>query len=99
MEQATVDNPQPVRKNPLWWGEVVGALFLALLILVTLGALAVYVLTGTDWGRERIRRIAQDILQKEASGGIVKIGRVSGNLLTGMTVHDFVITDRAGKPF
>ena len=31
--------------------------------------------------------------------GNVKIGRLSGNLLTGMTVHDFSITDSGGAPF
>jgi translocation and assembly module TamB len=99
-EQTPVESPPPAtRKNPLWWGEVVGAFFIASLILVALGGIAVYVLTGTEWGHERVRRMAQNILQKEATGGIVKIGRVSGNLLTGMTVHDFVITDKAGKPF
>ena len=31
--------------------------------------------------------------------GHATIGKLSGNLLTGMTVHDFSITDSAGKPF
>jgi translocation and assembly module TamB len=92
--------PAPRRRKPkLWWGEWLGAAFIAVLIVFTLGALAVFVFTGTDWGRERIRRVAQDFLQRQAVGGHVRIGRITGNLLTGMTVHDFVITDTAGKPF
>lgn len=91
--------PQPARKNALWWGEVVGAFFIAVLIVIALAGVAIYVYSGTDWGRERVRRIAQNFLQKEATGGKVHIGRITGNLLTGMTVHDFVITDTAGKPF
>ena len=91
-------SPQPRRKR-LWWGEWVGAFFIAVLIVVTLGALALYVYSGTDWGRERMRRIAQDFLQRQATGGRVRIGKITGNLLTGMTVHDFVITDTVGKPF
>src|SRR5262249_37862989 len=66
--------------------------------LALLAAAAVFVLTGTDWGHERVRRIAQSTL-----GGIVhgkvKIGSVSGNLLTGITVHDVAITDSGGAPF
>jgi translocation and assembly module TamB len=92
-------SPQPRKKPRLWWGEWVGALFIAALIVVTLGALALWVLSGTDWGRERIRRVAQNFLQEQATGGRVRIGRITGNLLTGMTVHDFVITDTVGKPF
>jgi translocation and assembly module TamB len=87
------------RKPRLWWGEWVGGAVIAALIVVTLGAIALWVLTGTDWGHERIRRYAQELLQKEAKGGKVYIGGISGNLLTGMTVHDLVITDTAGKPF
>jgi translocation and assembly module TamB len=95
-----VVNPEPTPRKPrLWWGEWVGGAIIAILIVVTLGALAVWVLSGTEWGHERIRRYAQNMLQKEAKGGKVYIGRISGNLLTGMTVHDLVITDTAGKPF
>jgi translocation and assembly module TamB len=99
-EQPDDVSAEPVRKKPrLWWGEWVGAFFIAILVVVTLGAIAVYTLSGTDWGRERVRRFAQDFLQEQASGGKVRIGRITGNLLTGMTVHDFVITDSADKPF
>src|SRR5207244_3897162 len=49
--------------------------------------LALLIVTGTDWGRERVRRAAQSAL-----GGIVHgrvhIGRITGNLLVGTTVHD-----------
>lgn len=91
---------EPQRRKPkLWWGEFLGGALIAVLIVITLGALAVYVYSGTEWGHERIRRIAQNFLQKEAKGGKVHIGRISGNLLTGMTVNDLVITDTAGKPF
>src|SRR3954470_1120245 len=84
--------------DKLRWGRgiVVG---LAIIVgLAALAALAVFVMTGTDWGHERVRRLAQNAL-----GGIVhgkvKIGRVSGNLLTGMTVRDVAITDSSGAPF
>ncbi|HET9424375.1 MAG TPA: translocation/assembly module TamB domain-containing protein, partial [Gemmatimonadaceae bacterium] len=103
MSESPVVSPETVPEQPrrrgIWWGEVVGGFLIAAMVVVTLGALVVWVYTGTDWGRERIRRYAQDFLQKEARGGRVRIGRISGNLLTGMTVHDIVITDTAGMPF
>jgi autotransporter translocation and assembly factor TamB len=89
----------PGRGNRLWWGEVVGAALIAVLIVFVLGATVVYVLSGTAWGHERIRRVAQNFLQGQAKGGIVRLGQVSGNLLTGFTVDNFVITDRQNHPF
>ena len=83
---------------PLNWrrGILVGAALISCLILIAIiGAL---VLTGTDWGRERTRRYAQNALNGMIHGRAT-IGRLSGNLLTGMTVHDLTITDSAGKPF
>jgi hypothetical protein len=58
----------------------------------------VLVLTDTDWGRERVRRFAVDAIGGMLHGQ-VKIGRLEGNLLGGVTVHDFTISDTAGKPF
>jgi hypothetical protein len=69
-----------------------------LLGLVALAVVAVYVVTGTDWGRERVRRKAESMIASMVHGN-VKIGRLSGNLLIGMTVHDFSITDTSGAPF
>ncbi len=87
-------------QNPeaLHWtrGIVVGVSMIAGFILLAMGV--VLVLTGTDWGRERMRRLAQNSLNSYLHG-TTRIGRLSGNLLVGVTVHDFVITDSAGKPF
>ena len=82
----------------LHWGRGVAVGVSILLGLVLIGAAAVFVLTGTDWGHERVRRIAQSTLSGMVHGK-VKIGTVSGNLLTGMTVHDVAITDSTGAPF
>ncbi|HET7374800.1 MAG TPA: hypothetical protein VFJ20_15535, partial [Gemmatimonadaceae bacterium] len=83
---------------PLNWrrGILVGAALISCLILIAI--IAALVLTGTDWGRERTRRYAQNALNGMIHGRAT-IGRLSGNLLTGMTVHDLTITDSAGKPF
>jgi translocation and assembly module TamB len=84
--------------NALNWqrGIITGASMISALILLAI--IAVLVLTGTDWGRERVRRFAE-VRVNGMIHGRARIGRLSGNLLTGLTVHDFVITDSAGKPF
>src|ERR1700750_2784260 len=96
-------DPPPVRlldedPNKLRWGR--GALvgLIMILSLVAIAAGALWILTGTDWGRERVRRYAQNAINGMIHGRAT-IGRLSGNLLTGMVVHDFAITDSAGKPF
>jgi len=66
-------------------------------IIVTALA-AVWLFTDTDWGRERVRRFAERRLNAMAHGQI-RIGRLSGNLLTGVTMHNVVIRDSAGQPF
>jgi translocation and assembly module TamB len=82
----------------LRWGRGLAVGVSILLGLVALAAVAVFVVTGTDWGHERVRRFAQSTLSGMVNGS-VKIGSVSGNLLTGITVHDVAITDSTGAPF
>ena len=79
-------------------GRVLLGIVTVLLGIVALAAIVVTILTGTDWGHERVRRMALSQLQKMVHGQ-VSIGRLSGNLLTGMVVHDFSIRDSAGAPF
>ncbi|MFL5577216.1 MAG: translocation/assembly module TamB domain-containing protein [Gemmatimonadaceae bacterium] len=74
---------------------VAASVVLAILILA---AGAVFLFTNTDYGRERVRRFALAQIQKQAHG-VVRIGRVSGNLLTGLVIDDMSITDSAGAPF
>lgn len=73
-------------------------LLVVLSVIFVLGVLAVWVLTNTDFGRERVRKFALDALQG-ATHGIVTIGAIHGNLLTGATLVDVSITDSAGRPF
>jgi len=84
--------------EPLNWrrGILVGVSMIAGLLL--LAAIAVVVVTGTDWGRERVRRYAVGMINGMIHGKAT-IGQLSGNLLTGMTVHNIAITDSAGQPF
>ncbi|HEU4584490.1 MAG TPA: hypothetical protein VFR95_02025, partial [Gemmatimonadaceae bacterium] len=71
-----------------------------IVIAVVLGAvfLAVMTLTNTNWGRERVRRLTLSALAGSVHG-IVHIGAIRGNLLEGLILEDFVITDSAGRPF
>jgi translocation and assembly module TamB len=66
--------------------------------LLVLAVVAVLVLTNTDWGRERVRRMVVNALEGKAHGR-VHLGRVTGNLLKRVTFQSFVITDSAGAPF
>jgi hypothetical protein len=69
---------------------------LAVVALLLVGA--AYLVTNSDWGRERVRRYIVGLLERN-SHGIIHIGSVSGNLLNGFTLHDVVITDSAHNPF
>ena len=73
-------------------------LLVVLSVIAVLAVLSVWMLSNTDFGRERVRRFALSALGG-ATHGIVKIGAVHGNLLTGATFVGVSITDSAGRPF
>ena len=79
-------------------GRVLLGIITVLLGIVALAGIVVVVLTSTDWGRERVRRFALSQLQSRVHGR-VSIGRLSGNLLSGLTIHDLAISDSSGEPF
>ncbi|MDB4905376.1 MAG: hypothetical protein JWO05_160 [Gemmatimonadetes bacterium] len=66
--------------------------------LVVLGLLAVFVLSSTQWGHDKVRQVALNALRGSIHGQVT-IGSVSGNLLTGATLHDVAIRDSSGAPF
>ena len=76
---------------------VIGAAAAVLLVAVVLVGLLL--ITNTDYGRERVRRFAESAIQGAANHGVVKLGRVSGNLLQGFTIADVAIRDSSGTPF
>ena len=77
-----------------WWVRLLAGLAVVALLLVA----GVFLVTNSDWGRERIRRYVVNLIQGN-SHGLVHIGSVTGNLLHGITLHDVVITDSARAPF
>lgn len=79
-------------------GRVLLGIVTVLLGVVALAGIVVVVLTSTEWGHERVRRIALSQLQSRIHGRAT-IGRLSGNLLNGLTIHDFAISDSTGEPF
>jgi translocation and assembly module TamB len=79
-------------------GRVLLGIVTVLLGIVALAGIVVVVLTSTDWGHERVRRLAISQLQSRIHGRL-SIGRLSGNLISGLTVHDLTISDSSGEPF
>ena len=77
-----------------WVARLIAVIAVVALLLLA----ATLLVTDTNWGRERVRRYALGVIQRN-SHGIVHIGSVSGNLLRGFTLHDVVITDSARAPF
>jgi translocation and assembly module TamB len=73
-------------------------LLVVLLAIVTLALVAVWVVTNTEFGRERVRRFALESLAG-STHGIVRLGAIRGNLLSGATISGVSITDSAGRPF
>jgi len=71
------------------------AVIAAIALLVVIGF---YAIADTDWGREQVRKRLEAAIQGN-SHGVVRIGRISGNLLNGFMAHDFVVTDSSGAPF
>ena len=69
-----------------------------LLVLIAVIGIGMWVVTGTSFGHERIRRFALSTLQSRVHGRVT-LGRIEGNLLTGVVVHDIAITDSTGQPF
>ena len=93
----TTDAARSERER-LRWGRGLLVLLSIVLSIVALGAAAVFVVSSTDYGHERVRRFALKQIESKAHG-VVRIGRVTGNLLRGLTLHDVAITDSAGAPF
>jgi translocation and assembly module TamB len=79
-------------------GRVLLGIVTVLLGIVAVAGIVLVILTSTDWGHERVRRIALSQLQSRVHGR-VSIGRLSGNLLSGLTIHDLAISDSTGEPF
>jgi translocation and assembly module TamB len=72
------------------------AAFVVAVIVVDVAALWVFM--KTNWGHERVRSVAENQLNKVVHGKAT-VSRVSGNLVSNLTLQNVVITDSAGGPF
>src|SRR5438309_327413 len=63
--------------------------------LIVVGSIAF--VTRTSPGRERLRRIAQGIIDQRMKGGSIYLGRISGSLLTSVTFDSLAIRDNSGE--
>ena len=77
-----------------WLGILVA--FVVAVIIVDVGIL--WLLTNTNWGQERVRTAAVNGLERIVHGR-ASISRVSGGMLSNITLEHVVITDSAGAPF
>ena len=66
--------------------------------LVVIGVTGVFVVSNTDWGRAKLQARVLSALEGSANG-IVSMGRLEGNLLTGVRLHELSIADSSGAPF
>lgn len=80
------------------WPRILKGIAIALAVVLAIILVAVVVFTSTDFGRERVRRMALSVLRDRVNGQ-VQVGSVSGNLLRGVTLHDVLIADSSGAPF
>jgi translocation and assembly module TamB len=79
------------RRVAAWVG---GGILMALLLLMS----AVLILTQTDWGREQVRLVITDRLDR-ATDGRFEIRRIEGNLLSRIRLVDVTIVDEQERPF
>ena len=70
----------------------------ALAAFLILAIVAVVVLNGTYYGRERVRRLALDALRDIVHGEVI-VGRIDGNLLDRFDLVEVSILDEDGQPF
>lgn len=78
--------------------RLVAALALGVCALVAFVLVAVMVVSNTDWGREQVRRRVVALLDQSLAGRFA-VGRLEGNLLSGVRLVDVRITDTTGQHF
>ncbi|MEO5510979.1 MAG: translocation/assembly module TamB domain-containing protein [Longimicrobiales bacterium] len=77
------------------WHKVATAIIGVVIVAI---AFVLILFTQTDYGRRRFRTIGLNQLAGMVHG-IVTFGTVHGNLLSGATIENVLITDSAGHPF
>src|SRR5687768_2234493 len=70
---------------------LVSALVLVVAALVVFGV--VVGVTRTSYGRNTLRAVIEDQITSRMRGGTLHLGRLSGNLITGVTIDTIAIRD------
>jgi hypothetical protein len=79
--------------------RLAGYIAIGILSGLLLASAAIFLLSRTDWGMERVRGFAVSWLEERVDGEL-RLGRISGaGLLGGVIIHDFGIVDPTGRPF
>ncbi|HEX6306770.1 MAG TPA: translocation/assembly module TamB domain-containing protein [Longimicrobiales bacterium] len=79
--------------------RLVGYIAIGVLSGLLIAAAAIWLLSRTGWGMERVRGFAVQWIAERVDGE-VQVGRISGSgLLGGVIIHDFGIVDSRGRPF
>ncbi|HEX6135054.1 MAG TPA: translocation/assembly module TamB domain-containing protein [Longimicrobiales bacterium] len=79
--------------------RLAGYIAIGVLSGLLLAVAAIWLLSRTDWGMERVRGFAVQWIAERVDGE-VRVGRISGSgLLGGVIIHDFGIVDSRGRPF
>lgn len=74
------------------------ALLGTMALLLAIAAIAVLMLTQTDWGRRHVLAFGLNELASRVHGKVA-IAEIHGNLLSGVRLNGVVITDTANRPF
>ena len=79
--------------------RVVGYIGIGVMSGLLVAMMAIFIITRTEWGMNRARSFAVAWLADRVHGEL-RVGRLSGpGLLSGVIIHDFAITDSAGRGF
>lgn len=70
------------------------------LVVIVLGAMAITlaIVTRSDWGRERVRSFVEGTVNRGIKGRL-HLGKIGGNIFTGLTVDSVELRDRNDSVF
>src|SRR5690606_34800014 len=95
---APASAPAPPRAPRRRVRRAISTVLLVMLGIVVLALAFILLVANTPWGREQVRTRVVTLLDEQLAGRF-HIGRLEGNLLTGVRLVDVSITDTTGSRF
>lgn len=95
---APASAPAPPRAPRRRVRRAISTVLLVMLGIVVLALAFILLVANTPWGREQVRTRVVALLDEQLAGRF-HIGRLEGNLLTGVRLVDVSITDTTGSRF